>query len=80
MGNINEEKFRMNYINVNHLVRLYDENGIEYPHGASFFRSQRIQQSVNCIQQACCTPRMKGKSRSNSKQRTDKYDVDVDDT
>ena len=24
MGNINGEKFRMNYINVKHLVRLYD--------------------------------------------------------
>ena len=24
MGNINGEKFRINYINVNHLVRLYD--------------------------------------------------------
>ena len=24
MGNINVENFRMNYINVNHLVRLYD--------------------------------------------------------
>ena len=23
MGNINREKFRMNYINANHLVRLY---------------------------------------------------------
>ena len=25
MGNINEEIFRKNYINVNHLVRLYDD-------------------------------------------------------
>ena len=25
MGNINEETFRMNYINVNYLVRLYDD-------------------------------------------------------
>ena len=25
MGNINGEKFRMNYINVNHLVRFYDD-------------------------------------------------------
>ena len=25
MVNINGDKFRMNYINVNHLVRLYDE-------------------------------------------------------
>ena len=25
MGNINGEKFRMNYINVKHLVQLYDE-------------------------------------------------------
>ena len=25
MGNINRENFSMNYINVNHLVRLYDE-------------------------------------------------------
>ena len=24
MGNLNGENFRMNYINVNHLVRLYD--------------------------------------------------------
>ena len=26
MGNMNGEIFRMNYINVNHLVRLYDAN------------------------------------------------------
>ena len=27
MTHINREKFRMNYININHLVRLYDGTG-----------------------------------------------------
>ena len=30
MGNINEENFRMNYINVNHLVRFYDIFAAKY--------------------------------------------------
>ena len=28
MGNISGEKFRINYINVNHLVRLYDKESV----------------------------------------------------
>ena len=52
MGNINGERFRMNYINVNHLVQLYDDvsqykhtrNTIDAPkkrkRGVVYFRSK----------------------------------------
>ena len=34
MGNIDGENFRMNYINVNHLVRLYDVSRVRQAVGA----------------------------------------------
>ena len=35
MDNINRENFRMNYINVNHLVQFYDEFGGTVTKGAA---------------------------------------------